>query len=121
MARPARQTSIDEIVQEAMDSIVERASVAIARAISKMAADRIDSELRRGLGSALSLRRGPGRPAGARARVQGAVTRWVADRRARRVPNFVISQTGLKTKKAIVSKFGEGALFEEGKSPKKMA
>jgi hypothetical protein len=39
----------------------------------------------------------------------------VADRRARRVPNFVIAATGLKTKKQIVARFGEDAAFEKGK------
>jgi hypothetical protein len=43
------------------------------------------------------------------------MTRWVADRRARRVPKFVIEATGLDTKKKIVAKFGEGASFERGK------
>lgn len=36
---------------------------------------------------------------------------WTADNRARRVPNWVIEKTGLDTKKAIVSKYGEGAHF----------
>ncbi len=40
----------------------------------------------------------------------------MADRRARRVPNFVIEATGLDTKKRIVAKFGEGVKFEKGKS-----
>jgi hypothetical protein len=52
-----------------------------------------------------------------RRRVPAAeLTRWVADRRARRVPLFVIDQTGLKTKKVIVAKYGENAVFEKGKA-----
>jgi len=47
--------------------------------------------------------------------VYGEITRWAADRRARRVPNFVIEATGLKTKKQIVAKFGDGVVFEKGK------
>ena len=43
------------------------------------------------------------------------IKRWVADKRARRVPNFVIEQTGLKTKKKIVEKYGNAAVFEKGK------
>jgi hypothetical protein len=50
-----------------------------------------------------------------RARARGEITRWVADSRARRVPNFVIEATGLDTKKKIVAKFGSGAAFERGK------
>jgi hypothetical protein len=42
------------------------------------------------------------------------VVRWVPDRRARRVPNFVIELTGLRTKKEIVDRFGEHAIFEKG-------
>jgi hypothetical protein len=44
------------------------------------------------------------------------MTRWVADKRARRVPNFVIEMTGgLDTKKKIVARFGEDAAFEKDK------
>jgi hypothetical protein len=43
------------------------------------------------------------------------MTRWVADNRARRVPNFVIEATGLDTKKAIVAKYGLNAAFAKGK------
>jgi hypothetical protein len=43
----------------------------------------------------------------------------VADRRARRVPNFVIEQTGLKTKKQIVARYGDNATFEKGKAAPK--
>ncbi len=50
------------------------------------------------------------------------MTEWTADRRARRVPTFVIEATGLDTKKRIVAKFGEGVTFWKGKplpAPKK--
>jgi hypothetical protein len=43
------------------------------------------------------------------------MVKWVADNRARRVPTFVIEQTGLATKKEIVAKFGPGVVFEKGK------
>ncbi len=40
----------------------------------------------------------------------------MADRRACRVPLFVIEMTGgLDTKKKIVAKYGAGAAFEKGK------
>jgi hypothetical protein len=45
----------------------------------------------------------------------GEITRWVADNRARRVPNFVIEATGLDTKKKIVAKYGANAAFAKGK------
>jgi hypothetical protein len=116
MPRPAARTSIDDIVRSAMEGVVKRASVAIARAVAEMAAARLDQELSTGVARARSARgrRGAlGRPASRRPRAE--ITRWAADRRARRVPNFVIAQTGLKTKKQIVAKFGEGAAFEKGK------
>lgn len=43
------------------------------------------------------------------------LSRWVADRRARRVPTFVIRMTGLDTKKQVVARYGAGAVFEKGK------
>jgi hypothetical protein len=46
---------------------------------------------------------------------RGEMTRWVADKRARRVPTFVIEATGLDTKKAVVAKFGVNAAFAKGK------
>ncbi|MGC3998458.1 MAG: hypothetical protein QM767_13720 [Anaeromyxobacter sp.] len=56
------------------------------------------------------------RPAGGgRRSARAELTRWAADRRARRVPTFVIELTGLDTKKAIVARYGDGATFEKGK------
>ncbi len=63
----------------------------------------------------------PTRAAGARRgrrreRRNVEMTKWVADRNARRVPTFVIEMTGgLDTKKKIVAKYGENASFEKGK------
>ena len=46
----------------------------------------------------------------------------MADKRARRVPTFVIEMTGgMDTKKRIVAKFGENATFEKGKPLPKAA
>ncbi len=114
MPRPSRGTSIDDIVRAAVAGVVKRASAAIARAVAEMAAERLDRELATGVARARG-RRGAraGRPGTSRPRAE--ITRWAADRRARRVPNFVIEQTGLKTKKQIVAKFGEGVVFEKGK------
>jgi DNA invertase Pin-like site-specific DNA recombinase len=114
MPRNSASPSIDDIVRDAMEGVIKRASVSIARAVADMAAARLSEELEAGVSKA---RGGKGlkarAPRGSRPRAE--ITRWVADRRARRVPNFVIDQTGLKTKKAIVARFGEDAAFEKGK------
>ncbi len=114
MARRSRRASAEEIILQAVESVVERASAGISRAISDILAARIDEELRthvaRAVGKNGKIK--ARRPRGA-ARVE--LNRWVADSHARRVPNFVIEQTGLKTKKEIVKKFGDGATFEKGK------
>lgn len=106
MPRPARSDSIDAIVQDAATRVVSRLSLVISRRV----ADLVQEGVRRELGAA-GARRGGGRRAGARAEL----TRWVADSRARRVPNFVIGATGLDTKKKIVAKYGPGAAFEKGR------
>ena len=50
------------------------------------------------------------------------IARWVPDIHARRVPTFVIEMTGLDTKKAIVARYGDSAVFELGKpAPKPLA
>jgi hypothetical protein len=114
MPRYAARTSIDDIVRSAMEGVVKRAAVAIARAVAEMAAERLDNELRSGVASARVNGRRVGRRASPR-RPRTEITRWAADRRARRVPNFVIEATGLKTKKQIVAKFGDGVVFERGR------
>jgi hypothetical protein len=116
MPRPAAQSSLDAIVREAMEPVVKRASAAIAKAVAEIAAQRLESELenevsRAGKGGG----RGRRRALNGRSRPRGDITRWAADRRARRVPNFVIDLTGLKTKKQIVAKYGDGVVFEKGK------
>jgi hypothetical protein len=107
MARPARTPSIDAILREAAEKVVTRVSAAIARQVGDMVQERLQAELANGS----SPRRGAGR----RRRAPGEITRWAADARARRVPNFVIEATGLDTKKKIVAKYGAGASFERGK------
>ncbi len=104
--------SVDDVIRSAIEGVVTRASAAIARAVAEMTAARLDEELRRGVTRA---RGGTGRKPGGRGRRRAEITRWAADRRARRVPNFVIEATGLKTKKQVVAKYGEGVVFEKGK------
>lgn len=119
MARNAPgDVSLDALVREAMDGVVRRASVTIARAVADLAAARLAEQLEAGV-----ARAGRGRARGASAtrgpRVRADLSRWAADRRARRVPNFVIEMTGLKTKKQIVQKYGENVVFEKGKAAPK--
>jgi hypothetical protein len=106
----AATASLDDIVKNAVEGVVRRTSTAIARVIAATVASRLEAELRKGVGKG---GRGPGRLRSSRPRAE--LTRWTADRRARRVPTFVIESTGLKTKKAIVAKFGDNVTFEKGK------
>jgi hypothetical protein len=103
-----RPTSIDAILRDAAEKVVARVSTAIARQVGELVQERLRAELANGVVS----RRAAG---GRRRRPRGEITRWVADVRARRVPNFVIEATGLETKKKIVAKFGPNATFEQGK------
>ncbi len=115
MARASSSSSIDEILRDAMEPVLKRASASIAKAIADMAAARLDRELQNGIARGRG-RRGALARAGRGARPRGDLNRWVADRRARRVPKFVIEMTnGLDTKKKIVAKFGPDAVFEKGK------
>ncbi len=110
MPRFATSTPMDDLVRDAMEGVVQRASLQIAQAVAQLAAERLEAELERRVAKA--GRRGP---AGRASRRRTQITRWAADRRARRVPNFVIDLTGMKTKKQIVAKYGEGVVFEKGK------
>jgi hypothetical protein len=114
MARKSRRPSAEEIILQAVESVVERASAGISRAISDILAARIDEELRAHVAKAVG-RAGRAKARRPRGSARPELEKWVADRRARRVPNFVIEITGLKTKKQIVQKFGDGATFEKGK------
>lgn len=113
MPRIASTASIDEIVRSAIAPMVARVAEAVARSIAEKAAAELERELEARVPQ-------PGRRRGrvaARRRVPSEITRWVADRRARRVPRFVIEETGLDTKKKIVARFGENVVFEKGKPP----
>ncbi len=112
MPRTAAAPTLDALVRDALEPVVRRASSAIARAVAQMTAARLETEIRGGVARAVRTR---GARVGRRARPRGDISRWAADRRARRVPNFVIELTGLKTKRQIVAKYGEGVIFEKGK------
>jgi hypothetical protein len=107
-----RPQSIDDII----GSAVSKAMLTIVPAIQRQVAAMAAAELEKGLAvrnGGQPRRRAPSR----RPRPRGEeMTRWVADKRARRVPNFVIEMTdGLDTKKKIVARYGENAAFEKGK------
>jgi hypothetical protein len=102
-----RTTSIDAILRDAAEKVVARVSTAIARQVGELVQERLQAELANGAV--------PRRASGRRRRPRGDITRWVADVRARRVPNFVIEATGLDTKKKIVARYGPNASFEQGK------
>lgn len=56
----------------------------------------------------------PGAAKAKRARSEAAeITRWVAGKQERRVPNFVKEKTGLDTKLLIQARYGAGAVFEK--------
>ena len=108
MARAAA-VSIDAVLQTTVQEVVARASRPIANAIAQMAAAELEKQLAVANGR-------PRRYSRSRPRQRAEITKWVADRRARRVPTFVIEMTGgLDTKKKIVAKYGPDAAFEKGK------
>ncbi|HTT69998.1 MAG TPA: hypothetical protein VMG32_02145 [Anaeromyxobacteraceae bacterium] len=107
MKRPGSPNSLDDVLRRAVDPVLRRASAEIARALGALARAELDQEVAGG-------RR---KPPPARVRRRAELSRWVADRGARRVPLFVIEMTnGLDTKEKIVAKFGPGATFEKGKA-----
>jgi len=111
MPRNARSSPIDDAIRSAMQKVMRRVSAQIARALADVAARQIEEDIGRSVRAAGAPRRRRG------GRRPGEIRRWVADRRARRVPNFVIELTGgLDTKKKVVAKYGEGAVFEKGKA-----
>jgi hypothetical protein len=112
MARVSTNASLDELVQSAITPVVARLSAAIAYRIAALVTKQLEAELTRN-----PSRRGRAAVA-SRARLRNIeMTKWVADKRARRLPNFVIELTGLKTKKQIVATYGADAAFEKGKPP----
>ena len=109
MARTTTGVSFDNVILDAIRPVLARSARSIAAAMAAMADAEVDKQL------ATRGRSRGGRATRPRPRAQ-EITKWVADTRARRVPNFVIEMTGgLDTKKKIVAKFGENATFEKGK------
>jgi len=112
MPRPARSSSLDALIRDAAADVVARITPALAKQFSDLVRDGVSRKLATGARAGGASRRAR----------RGDITKWVADNRARRVPNFVIEATGLDTKKKIVAKYGPGAAFEKGKpSPKPKA
>lgn len=104
------ESTMTDIVKAAAEVVVAATAKNLSRRLAELLAAKQDKEAGR--------RGGRGAKGGAPRR-RGEVTRWVADRRARRVPNFVIEVTGLKTKRAILAKYGDGAAFQKGRPPPK--
>lgn len=102
--------SLDDIVKDAIEGLVQRTAAALAKAIAAAVAARLEVELKNGTGKAPRGRAATGKAV----RPRTELTKWVADKRARRV-------TGLKTRKAVVAKFGENAAFAKGKPAPKAA
>jgi hypothetical protein len=110
MAR-TKSGSIEQAIQEAVDGVVSRVLARIERQVNRVVDARISAEVKKAQAEGRGRRRTHERP-----RARREITTWIADRRARRVPKFVIGMTnGLDTKKKIVAKFGEDARFEKGK------
>jgi hypothetical protein len=109
---PRTTESIDALLASAVGDAVAQIAPRIVKIIADSAAARLEAHLQVGTAG------GHGRAAagGTRSRTRAEITKWVADRNARRVPNFVIELTGgLDTKKKIVARFGDGIVFEKGK------
>jgi hypothetical protein len=115
MPRVAKSESIADVIGAAVETVADRMLAVINRHIERSVAAQVGAAMRK---KGVRTARGA-RPASRPVRVE--ITRWVPDRRARRVPNFVIEATGLKTKKQIVAKFGENVTFEKGKPTPKPA
>ncbi len=115
----ATAASVDSIILDAVRPAVNRVSTVIAKTIASMVADQLDAQLRSAVREPRGSTKNRVKPRGSRARTE--IRKWAADRRARRVPTFVIEATGLDTKKKIVAKYGENATFEKGKSLPKVA
>jgi hypothetical protein len=113
---PRPTQHIEDLLKAAVSQAMQAIAPAIQRHIAALAAGELEKSLR--IENGVKPPRGPSRRARA---ARQEITKWVADRRARRVPKFVIELTGgLDTKKKIVAKYGEDVTFEKGKPlPKK--
>ena len=113
MPRPAT-ASIQSIIDQAVNAVLERFSESLDRAVAE--------ELRKQPAALGKVRRTQKRMVAVARPPRGAeITRWIADRRARRVPTFVVELTGgVDTKKKIVAKYGADVVFEKGKPAPKV-
>ena len=108
-------------IQEQVEALAREFAARVTRLVAQSIAEEVEVALSRHVRSGPATpgpaptraARAPRGAAGPRRRA-GAVERWVPDRNARRVPNFVIEVTGLKTKQEIVARYGEHAVFEKG-------
>jgi hypothetical protein len=114
---PNLKQDIEGLIEAAVAQVMEKVGPALRRHVASIAAAELEKNLVVRDGAARS-RRAARRPA-----PRGEeITKWTADKRARRVPKFVIEMTGgLDTKKKIVAKFGDDATFEKGKPLPKAA
>jgi hypothetical protein len=108
-------TAIQSIIEDAVSAVLERFSGALDRAVAE--------ELRKQPAALGKVQRAHKRMVTVARPPRGAeITRWIADRRARRVPTFVIELTGgVDTKKKIVAKYGADVVFEKGRPAPKTA
>lgn len=113
MPRAAAAGSINSDILTA----IRPAVTAIANLIATLVAEQVEIQVR-SAGRAVSTRK---RPVKSRRSGRTEITKWTADRRARRVPTFVIEATGLDTKKKVVAKYGANATFQKGKALPKAA
>ncbi len=106
---PRHSQNIEEVLKSAVADAMKRIASAVQHQVAALAAE----ELEKSLAVNGAARRSPWPARRARA-PRKEIDKWVADKRARRVPKFVIEATGLDTKKKIVAKFGANAVFERG-------
>jgi hypothetical protein len=121
---------MNDEIQQQVEALAREFAARVTRLVAQAIADEVEGALARHVkgrdardgGEARGAQARPGRDLGPRPprgpasrRRAEAVERWVPDRRARRVPNFVAEATGLRTKKDIVERYGEHAIFEKGK------
>jgi hypothetical protein len=98
-------------VSEDLQSIIDAAVTKALQGVLPKLQQALDAAQKVGRG-----RRANGIRAASRRRTRREeLTKWVADRRGRRVPKFVIALTGLDTKTKIVARYGENAAFGKGK------
>jgi hypothetical protein len=107
-------------IQDQVEALAREFAARVTRVVAQSIAEEVEAALSRHVRTgeaapaAAPASAGRGRRASASRRRAGSVERWVPDRSARCVPNFVIEATGLRTKQEIVARFGEHAIFEKG-------